>query len=102
MSILNFACSLTVTSAKSPDFVTFGMSKSLSQASDKIFIAEEKFFAFDYISVKVSGISEATMDKAVAFCMFVRDGEKVYYLDGGKTVDTVTMKSYNELVSTAE
>ena len=79
----------------------FGAVESGELASDKIFIAEEKFFAFDYISVKVSGISETTMDKAVAFCMFVRDGE-VYYLDGGKTVDTVTMKSYNDLVSTAE
>ena len=75
----------------------FGAVANGTLSEDKIFVTEEKFFAYDYISVKVSGISDANKDKAVAFCVFVNDGEELYYLDGGKTVDTVEMKSYGSL-----
>ena len=75
----------------------FGAVANGELASDKIFVAEQRFFAYDYVSVKVSGITDATADKAIAFCMFVRDGENVYYLDGGKTSSTIEMKSFNDL-----
>ena len=77
----------------------FGAVANGTLSEDKIFVTEEKFFAYDYISVKVSGISDANKDKAVAFCVFVNDGEELYYLDGGKTVDTVNVKSYNSIVN---
>ena len=77
----------------------FGAVANGTLSEDKIFVTEERFFAYDYVSVKVSGISDANKDKAVAFCIFAIDGEEIYYLDGGKTVDTVAMKSYNSIVN---
>ena len=77
----------------------FGALANGELTADKVFIAEEKLFAYDYVSVKISGISGVAMEKAVAFCMFVKDGEATYYLDGGKTADMVDIKSYNDLVS---
>ena len=77
----------------------FGALANGTLSEDKIFVTEERFFAYDYVSVKVSGISDANKDKAVAFCIFAIDGEEIYYLDGGKTVDTVAMKSYNSIVN---
>ena len=76
----------------------FGALADGTLSEDKVFVTEERFFAYDYVSVKVSGISDANKDKAVAFCIFAIDGEEIYYLDGGKTVDTVEMKSYNGLI----
>ena len=71
-------------------------------AEDKVFVTEEKFFAFDYVAVSVSGITVENADRAVSFCMFVKDGDAVYYLDGGKTVKEVSMKSYNDIAAINE
>ena len=80
----------------------FGSVANGTLAEDKIFVTEEKFFAYDYVSVSIGGITSETADKAVTFCMFVKDGDGVYYLDGGKTVDTVAIKSYNDILSQAK
>ena len=53
---------------------------------------------FDYADVKVSGITEETKDKGIVFCMYVIDGEGVYYLDGGVTSENVATKSYNDIL----
>ena len=71
-------------------------------AEDKVFVTEEKFFAFDYVAVSVSGITVENADRAVSFCMFVKDGDAVYYLDGGETVKEVSMKSYNDIAAINE
>ena len=60
------------------------------------------FRSYEYVAVRISGISDATFGKAVAFCMFVKDGEDTYYLDGGETAEAVAMKSYNDLISMAK
>ncbi len=80
----------------------FGAVADGTLAENKLFVTEEKFFAYDYVSVSVGGISESNMDTAITFCLFVKDGDKLSYLDGGKTVDTVTMKSYNGIVAVAQ
>lgn len=77
----------------------FGAIENGEITPDKVFVTEEKFFAFDYASVSVSGISEANKDKAVVFCLFVKDGEEVSYLDGGNTVDSVEAKSYTDVLA---
>ena len=77
----------------------FGAVANGTLFEDKIFVTEEKFFAYDYAFISIGGITTETADKAVAFCVFVNDGEKIYYLDGGKTVDTVAIKSYNDIVN---
>ena len=77
----------------------FGAVANGTLSEDKVFVAEEKFFAYDYISVGVAGITDETASKAIAFCMFVKDGNKVFYLDGGKTVGVVAVKSYSDILS---
>jgi hypothetical protein len=81
------------------DATPFASVENGTLAGDKIFITEEKFFAFDYVAVSVSGITSDSADKAVSFCMFVKDGDSVCYLDGGATVEEVNMKSYNDIVA---
>ena len=76
----------------------FGAVANGTLAEDKVFVTEEKFFAYDYAFISIGGITTETADKAVTFCMFVKDADAVYYLDGGKTVEAVAMKSYNEIV----
>ena len=71
-------------------------------AEDKVFVTTEDLFVYEYVAVRISGISDATFGKAVAFCMFVKDGEDTYYLDGGETAEAVAMKSYNDLISMAK
>ena len=66
-------------------------------ADGKTFIAPHKFIAHDYFSVVVTGFSEVNLDKALTFCAYVLDGERVSYLDGGETVGKVTEKSYNDV-----
>ena len=70
-------------------------------AAGKTHITKEEKIAHDYIVVSVAGfITEgegANADKGLAFCMFIKDGEKTSYLDNGKTVEVVEMKSYNDI-----
>ena len=70
-------------------------------AAGKTHITKEDKIAHDYIIVSVAGFvtegENANTDKGLAFCMFVKDGEKTSYLDNGKTVSTVELKSYNQI-----
>ena len=91
----NFEFGLVVAASNDP----FGALEREELTQDKVFITNERFFAFDYVSVSVGGISDQSKDKAIAFCMFVKDKDGVYYLDGGETKETATMMSYNDFVS---
>lgn len=71
----------------------------------KTFITDSKFLKFDYFAINVIGITDGsegtkdTRDNKLSFCVFVKDGERVSYLDGGKTVNTIEQKSYNDILS---
>lgn len=66
--------------------------------ASKVYVVKEAVFVCDYISVSVNGITTTAMDKAVAFCVFVKDGDKVYYLNDGKTATQIELKSYNDIM----
>ena len=67
--------------------------------SNKVIIAEQSELLLDYANVRVSGITEETVTFGVLFCMYVNDGGNVYYLDGGKTSEAATLKSYNDVLA---
>ena len=77
----------------------FGALANGTLSEDKVFVTEEKFFTYDYVSVGVAGITDETASKAIAFCVFVKNGDSICYLDGGKTVEQVATKSYNDIYS---
>lgn len=76
----------------------FGAIESDPDLSSKIFVVGEGLLSLDYVSVTVSGIGEGSLDKALTFCVYVKDGENVSYLDGGETVESVSMKSYADVI----
>ena len=85
-----FAYGFVVASVESPigsEFVGTG----------KVIITEQAKLAFDYADIKISGITEESMDLGVVFCMYVNDGGEIYYLDGGTTGETVALKSYADI-----
>ena len=53
--------------------------------------------ANDYLDIKVKGIPADQADTLIVFCIYVTDGENVYYLDNGKCDTTVLGKSYNDV-----
>lgn len=53
--------------------------------------------SFDYADIRLNGITEATLDAGFVFCMYVNDGDNVFYLDGGSTSKTVAAKSYIDI-----
>lgn len=69
----------------------------------KTYLTDGRIFANDYVSVTVTGFTDGengtvnNLDRQIAFCIFVKDGERVAYLDNGETVDSITMKSYNDV-----
>lgn len=63
----------------------------------KTYITDSRFFAHDFLSVSVTGFTEGNLDKQITFCIFIKDGERLSYLDNGETVEQVTMKSYNDI-----
>lgn len=67
--------------------------------TNKVIVSEQDELIFDCASVKVSGIGEAALSYGVVFCMYVNDGDSIFYLDGGSTSKTVTTKSYADIVS---
>ena len=74
-------------------------------ANNKTFItASDKFNQeLSAFSVAVSGFvadeGNSTVDNDITFCAYVKDGDKIAYLDNGKTVDTVEMKSFNDVLA---
>ena len=67
--------------------------------TDSILFKKQRDFIFDYADVKISGITEASKDLGVVFCMYVNDGGSIFYLDGGVTSKAVALKSYNDINS---
>lgn len=65
----------------------------------KTYIATQSQLRHNYIDIKVVGFNSTTLDKPLVFCMFVKDGESISYLDSGKTTETVEAKSYNEILN---
>ena len=57
---------------------------------------------YSYFDVKVSGIPEEHAETAIVFCGYVRVGDTVSYLDGGKTCDAVVGISYNDILNKEE
>ena len=55
--------------------------------------------ANDLIDVKVTGIPLDKTDALIVLCAYATEEGNVYYLDGGKTGETVTGVSYNDIVN---
>ena len=55
--------------------------------------------ANDFLEVKVIGIPADCVDTAVVFCVYVKEGDKFFYLDNGNTTDTVVGHKYSQLIS---
>ncbi len=53
----------------------------------------------NYFDIKITGITSDFTDKLVVFCAFVKNGEKVYYLDNYTTSEAVTGISYNAVLA---
>ena len=75
-------------------------------AAGKTYITSQDKFAHDYFAVTVVGFVDneeaSNVNKALTFCVYVKDGDKISYLDNGETVETVTMKSYNDVKTLLE
>ncbi|MBO5261427.1 MAG: leucine-rich repeat protein [Clostridia bacterium] len=50
---------------------------------------------YNYFDIKVSGIPSEHADTLIVFCAYLKVGENLYYLDNGKTSNTVIGNSYN-------
>ena len=64
----------------------------------KTYITSQDKFAHDYFAVTVVGFTDATVNTGITFCAYVKDGDKIFYLDNGETVERVSMKTYNYIV----
>ena len=53
--------------------------------------------AFDYVDIKITGISELNVDTRLVFCIYAKINDEYYYLDGGIASKTVFGVSYNEI-----
>ena len=75
-------------------------------AAGKTYVTSQDKFAHAYFAVTVVGFVDkgeaSNVDKALTFCVYVKDGDKISYLDNGETVETVTMKSYNDVKTLLE
>lgn len=59
----------------------------------------QSHIAHNYFDIKIMGITSDFTDKLVVFCAFVKNGEKVYYLDNYTTSEAVTGISYNAVLA---
>ena len=62
-------------------------------------VVEKQAQRLDAFQIKLTGLTEKTVDTAFTICAFVIDGKNTFYLDNGKTVDAVTQKSYNQILA---
>ena len=67
--------------------------------SDKVIAAPIDTVIHSYIDIKVTGISEEQSETFIVFCMYITTGGKTYFLDGGKTGETVLGKSYADVLN---
>ena len=74
-------------------------------AQGKTYVSSSNAIKHDYVVVNVTGFTDGengtvnNLDRQLAFCLYVIDGERISYLDNGETVNTVTMKSYNDVLA---
>lgn len=76
----------------------FGAINDGTLPESNAFVTSVSSAVHDFAFVKISGTTEGFKNNEFTFCLYVKDGEGVYYLDGGETVKAVTMKSYNSLI----
>lgn len=62
---------------------------------EKTILAEDRFFSHRVIEIKVKGLEEAHFDTELIFCLFLTDGENIYYLSDYTQSTTATAKTYN-------
>ena len=74
-----------------------GIASQPKPGDDKVVEIEFDNMANDYIEVKVVGIPTEHSDKAIIACIYVIDGEKLYYLDECMTLEYAIGKAFNEL-----
>lgn len=65
--------------------------------SANVIAAPLKSFAFDYVDIKVTGISASDLEIRLVFCIYAKINDEYYYLDGGMTSETVFGVSYGEI-----
>ena len=75
-----------------------GAAVSPKPGDDKVIDISFDNMANDYLEVKLTGIPAERRDVAIIFCIYVTEGDKVYYLDDGVTAEKTVGKSYNEIV----
>ena len=67
--------------------------------ADKSFTKDSKTFAHDFFGIKINGITEDNLDKAIVFCAYVIDGDRVAYLDAGVTSKVVDGITFNDVLA---
>jgi len=71
-------------------------------AQGKTYVTTQSKIKHDYFEIKVSGFTDANSNSDLAFCVYVKDGEKLSYLDNRETVEAVELKSYNDIKAILE
>ena len=66
-------------------------------ALENSYVLEQKYLPFNHTLVITSGFTSENANKLLTSCVFVKLGDKVSYLDGGKTFNKVEQKTYNEI-----
>ena len=70
-----------------------------NRTENNVIVTGSDSFSFDYAGVRVFGITEEYLDNGVVFCIYILDGDNVSYLDNGITSNSVSCKSYNDIVA---
>lgn len=65
--------------------------------SGELCIPQDKL-THNYFDIKITGITSEFFDSKIVFCVYVRAGERVYYLDNHQTCEALTGISYNEIL----
>ena len=69
-------------------------------ASDNnVIVTDNSKFVLDYVDIKLTGLTKSSLDIGFVFCMYVNDGESIFYLDGGVTSEAVALKSYTDVLA---
>ncbi len=68
-----------------------------AQGGNGVIVTDSNKLTLDCADIKLKGITEESIDRGFVFCMYVNDGGKFFYLDGGVTSETVALKSYNDI-----
>ncbi len=61
-------------------------------------IAREISLVNDYVDACIKGLTEETSLVKIVFCLYVKDNGKIYFLDEGKTKESVEGQSYSAVL----